>query len=447
MLLKAHTTEVKSLFKLAAPVALAHVAGMTMQLVDTAFVGRLGAEAIGGVSIGNAVYVMFMVIGVGVLLGVDFLISHAFGAGRLEECHSTLVQSLYLGLIASLPAIAVMYWTSNFLGLLGVDPNVAVQAGIYLKWLGFSLLPFLLFTACRQYLQGMGVAGPILMILLVANIVNAFFNWVFVFGKLGMPVMGVAGSGLATCIARSYAFIATLAYLILRDRKLDLGLSKVSLKFSYRRLSKMVRLGLPAAIQLLLEVGMFALATMLAGRLGAVPLAAHQIALHLASIAFMIPLGLSAASAVRVGQALGQGHRHKAVRVGWTALAMSVVVMAISGLTFYVAAEPLMKLFTNDAAVISTGASLMLIAAFFQLFDGIQVVGTGVLRGWGDTRSPMVANLIGHWVFGLPAGMLLCFWAGWGVQGLWIGLSTGLISVALLLLWVWNRRVRVTVHV
>lgn len=439
--MKSRTSEVGSLYKLAAPVALAHVAGMAMQLVDTAFVGRLGAEAIGGVSIGNAVYATFMVLGIGVLLGVDYLISHAFGAGRLRECHSILVQSLYLAVFASLPAIALMYGASYFLGMLGIEPAVAVQAGIYLKWLSFSLLPFLLFSAFRQYLQAMGVAGPILVILLIANIVNAFFNWVFVFGNLGFPKMGVAGSGFATCLARTYSVVAIALYVLLRDRKQSLGLAKVSLKISYKRLGQLIRLGMPAGIQLLLEVGVFALATMLAGRLGAVPLAAHQIALHLASIAFMIPLGLSAAAAVRVGQALGQGHQHRAVRVGWTALGMSVVVMSVSGLTFYVAAEPLMRLFTIDEAVISTGASLMLIAAFFQLFDGIQVVGTGVLRGWGDTRSPVIANLVGHWLFGLPAGTLLCFWAAWGVRGLWIGLSTGLISVALMLLWVWSRRV------
>lgn len=435
-------SEIKSLAKLAFPVALGHVANMAMQVVDTMFVGRLGPEAIGGVSAANAVFAVVMVLGIGIMLGVDYLVARAFGAGKYDECHRTLVQALYLAVGYSLPCMVLMYFAANLFGRFGVAPEVALQAGQYMRWLTWSLLPTLLFAAYRQYLQALGVAAPVMVIMVIANAVNALGNWLFVFGSAGAPRLGIAGSGLSTCLARVYMLLALAAYIYLRDRKMKLGLARVSWAFSRERLREMVRLGLPAAGQLGLEVGVFALSTLLAARLGATSLAAHQIVLHVASVMFMFPLGLSVAATVRVGQAIGQGQGHRASRIGWTALAMGAGFMCCSGIGLYLVAHPLLRAFTTDAAVIAAGTTLLLIAAFFQLFDGVQVVGTGVLRGIGNTRASMLANLFGHWGLGLPIGAVLCFKAGWGVSGLWIGLCTGLVSVALMLLYVWSRKAR-----
>jgi len=434
------SSEVKHLFRLAAPVAAAHLANMIMQLVDTFFVGRLGATAIGGVSVGNALFATLMVVGIGLLLGIDFVASKAFGAGRLNEVHRCLVQAVYLAVFIAVPFTLLMLVSTGFFAAFGITSDVAVQGELYLKTVSLSLLPLLVFMAFRQYLQAMGIAAPVLWILVVANIVNAFANWVFVWGKLGVTSMGVTGSGLATFIARSMALVAIVAYTIWNDRRKKLGLQHVSKKPKRKEILSLVRLGLPAGAQLLLEVGVFATATLLAGRMGAAPLAAHQIVLHIASCTFMIPLGLSAAGAVRVAQALGAGQPHRAVRIGWTALGMAVSFMAFSGLTLYLLSWHLMRIFTFDPNVIQLGQSLMLIAALFQLSDGIQVTATGILRGIGDTRSSMYANLAGHWFVGLPIGFLMGFSWNRGVQGIWIGLSIGLTLVAAALAFAWSKQ-------
>jgi len=209
-----------------------------------------------------------------------------------------------------------------------------------------------------------------------------------------------------------------------------------------RRLAELTRLGLPAALQVTLEVGVFAAATALAGRLDANSLAAHQIALTAASVTFMVPLGVSSAGAVRVGQAIGRRDPEAAAWAGWTALLVGTSFMAFAALSFVLLGAPIVKSFTTDATVIAMGARLLLVAAAFQLFDGLQVVSTGILRGLGDTRTPMLCNLVGHWCLGLPLAWALCFPAGWGVFGLWVGLSAGLIGVGAVLVWVWSRRVR-----
>lgn len=435
-------SEVKSLVKLALPVAAAHIANMAMQVVDTLFVGRIGAEAIGGVSAGSAIYAVVMVLGIGIMLGVDYLVSHSFGAGKIEDCHRSLVQAVYLAVFFSIPCMVLMYFSGSWFAAFGIEPGVAAQGERYMRWLTWSLLPLLLFTAYRQYLQALGVAAPVMVIMVLANIVNAFANWLFIFGNWGMPKLEISGAGLATCIARVYMLVALVLYIYLRDRRLNLGLSKVSWQISRARMRELLRLGLPAALQLGLEVGVFAFVTLLAGRLSATALAAHQIVLHIASVMFMVPLGLSVAAAVRVGHALGQGSRHRAARIGWTALGLGAGFMCVSGVTLYLIKIPLLSAFTKDATVIATGGTLLLIAAFFQLFDGVQVVATGVLRGIGNTRASLMANLLGHWGLGLPVGALLCFRVGWGASGLWIGLCLGLIAVALMLLWVWARKAK-----
>jgi MATE family multidrug resistance protein len=225
-------------------------------------------------------------------------------------------------------------------------------------------------------------------------------------------------------------------------RRRGAGHPDVRFAIDPRRVRRLVALGLPAASQLSLEVGAFAATTALAGRLDPVSSASHQIALNVASLAFMIPLGLASASAVRVGHAVGARDQTRAGRAGWTALVTGGVVMLAIGVIMFVVPEAVIGVFTSDAQVVEIGAGLLGIAAAFQLFDGTQAVATGVLRGVGDTRTPMVMNVIGHWLLGLPVGYVLCFGLGWGVTGLWLGLSLGLVFVAIVLTATWARRTR-----
>jgi MATE family multidrug resistance protein len=234
-----------------------------------------------------------------------------------------------------------------------------------------------------------------------------------------------------------------LGYILYHDRRRRTGLFRVSFRLEISRMTELLRLGFPAGGQIALEFGVFAVATALVGKLDSISLAAHQIALTAASFTFMVPLGVSSAGAVRVGQALGRGDPRAAELAGWTALLLGGGFMACGSLCFLLFPSAIVKVFTSDASVVSAGVSLLFVAAFFQLFDGVQVVATGILRGAGDTRTPMFSTLVGHWIFGLPIGVSLCFLLGWGVVGLWVGLSIGLIALGIVLLFVWSRRVHI----
>ncbi len=439
-----HTSaaELRALSRLAGPVIIAELGWMAMWIVDTMLVGRVGTEAIGAVSVGGNLFFTIAVFGIGLLLGLDYTVAHAHGAGRMRDAHEALVDGMVLATVAAAALTVVAYAALPLLPRLGVNRDVLTQARPYFLATLWSLLPLLLFTALRRYLQALGLVLPFMVTIVTANVVNAIAGWALIFGKLGAPALGAEGAGWAACVSSVYMFVALAGYVLWHERRRASGLFHVSLRPRLARLRRLARLGLPAAAQMTLEVGVFGCATMLAANLDPSALAAHQLALSAAATSFMVPLGISSAAAVRVGQALGRGDVDGARRAGWVALAVGSMVMLSSGLAFVLAPRAILRAFTADAAVIETGVVLLRVAAFFQLFDGLQVAATGVLRGTGDTRTPMIANLGGHWLLGLPIGYVLCFRRGYGIAGLWIGLSLGLVAVALTLLYAWSRRLR-----
>jgi MATE family multidrug resistance protein len=424
---------------LALPVILGELGWMGMGIVDVWMVGQLGPEVIGAVGIGRAVYITVAIVGLGMLLGLDTLVSQSHGAGRLEDCHRWLVQGLYLGLLLSVPLTATLLLCLPLLSLWGFDPDVLTMITPYLRVISWSILPLLIYTASRRYLQALNLVRPVMFALLSANLINAFCNWVLIFGNLGAPRLGVKGAGFATLF--SYLYMATLLLIIAlrQGRGAEPAVFTSRTRFDLSSLKRLVHLGFPVSVQLSLEISVFALATMLAGRLDAYQLAAHQIVLIVASTSYMLPLGVSSAAAVRVGQAFGRQSPGEAARAGWTALLLGSVAMLAAALCFVLMPRQLLELFTTDARVIATGISLFAMAALFQLFDGTQVVATGALRGAGDTRSAVYWNLCGHWLFGLPLGYYLCFTLDMGVLGLWIGLSAGLVLIGSGLVYVWAR--------
>ena len=428
------------MLNLAVPVVVAEMSWVTMGTVDILMVRALGPSAIGAVGVGSMLFLALAVFGIGVLLGLDTVIAQSFGAGQRDECHRWFVHGVVMSVILTIPLTLVAWVAIARLDLWGFDLTVLNLTEPYLRIVTWSVLPLLLYTAFRRYLQAMGVVKPTMVILLTANLVNVLANWMLIHGNLGAPALGVDGAGWATFISRSYLALGLLSVVVWRDARTDYGLRRVSWVIERSRLRQLLWLGLPAAMQVTLEVGVFSAASALAGRLAPVALAAHQITLNMASFTFMVPLGLASAAAVRVGHAVGRQDTYGANQAGWTAVMLGVFCMAFASAIFLLIPSRLMGLFTVDLTVVDLGVTLLFVAAIFQIFDGLQGVLTGALRGLGDTRTPMFLNLAGHWAFGLPLGYTICFVLGYGVVGLWIGLSAGLIVVSLLLLMVWSRR-------
>ena len=425
----ARTSDIRYLLNLALPVVVAELGWMAMGVVDTIMVGHLGPTAIGAVSLGNAVFDVAGIFGIGLLLGLDTYVSQAYGASQRHECEWWLWQGLWLALLASVPLMLALAITEPLLSALGVQPSVLYEARPYIQAMVWSLVPLLLYSALRRYLQGIAKVRIVMVALVSANIVNAVGNKIFV------EIFGVAGVGWATCASRVYMFSVLAVYAVLDDRHL-LGRSRF---VQFHAIRQLLSLGIPAAGQILLEVGVFATATVLSGRLRTESLAAHHIVLTIAGTTFMVPLGISSATAVAVGHALGSGDPERAKRLGWYAIGIAAAFMSTMALTLFLVPTTLLELFTANTTVLAIAVPLLFVASIFQIFDGIQVTVTGAMRGAGDTRTPMYANLMAHWLIGLPSGYYLCFIAGMDVAGIWTGLSAGLVIVGSILLFAWWR--------
>lgn len=423
---------------LAVPVVLSELGWMAQGVVDTIMVGRLGPAAIGAVALGNAVYYTPSLFGIGLLLGLDTLVSQAYGRQDHDDCHRWLAQGVYLACILTVPLMALLAFASSNLTHFGIMPAVAKPASSYLLLLNLGTLPLLLYGGTRRYLQGVGQVRVITVTYVLANLINWAGNWVLIYGKLGFPALGVNGSAISTCFARLFMAATLLGFAWRYERRRGHPLFRHWAGPSMERLMSLVRLGAPAAGQILLEVGAWNLSTFAASYLTPVELATHSIALNYASVSYMVPLGVSAAAAVSVGHAVGAEDLHKARRAGWLALGLGTAFMLLAAVVFLVAPLPLIRLYTNDPRVLAVGPSLLWIAAAFQIFDGIQTVATGALRGLGETRVPMLANLVGYWVLGLPMGLSLCFLLHRGIFGLWLGLTLALVVIALTLLRRWR---------
>jgi MATE family, multidrug efflux pump len=431
--------ELRALVALAVPVVLSELGWMAQGVVDTIMVGRLGPAAIGAVALGNAVCYTPSLFGVGLMLGLDTLVAQAYGREDHDECHRWLAQGVYVACIATPLIMTLIGLASLGFTRFGITPEVAAPASSYLNILNWGTLPLLLYAATRRYLQGVGQVRVITVSYVLANLVNWFGNWVLIYGKLGMPALGVRGSAISTVASRVLMALVLLGFAWRYERQRGHPLFRHWSAPQIARLQRLARLGLPAASQILLEVGAWNLATFAVGYLNPVALATHQIVLNYASITYMVPLGISAAAAVSVGHAVGAGDAARARRAGWLALALGTSFMLGAALVFLAVPAPLIKLYTFDPRVLAVGPGLLAIVAAFQVFDGIQTVSTGALRGLGETRVPMLANLVGYWVLGLPLGFFLCFGLRQGIHGMWIGLTLALIVIAMTVLIRWRR--------
>jgi len=429
--------EGRKLLSLAIPVAATQLSTMLLGFVDTVMVGRVSVDAISAASLANVWIFGTIMFANGIVMGIDPLITQAHGAGEPRTLALTLQRGAVLSLLLSVPVAGLFLFTEQVLLFAGQDPELARVAGEYAAVQAPSVPFFLAYTALRQYLQGRELVRPALWVILIANVFNVGFNWVLIFGNLGFPALGVVGAGYATALTRAVGFVGLLlwvrAFGLHRGAWLAWGRESVN----PRALAAIAAVGLPVAIQHSLEIWAFSGAALLAGWLGSVQLAAHTVALNMAALAFMIPLGVSQGAVTRVGNLLGARRPADAQRAAWVAMALGGAVMSVSATAFVVLRHWLPRIYTPEPEVIAMCAAILPIAAAFQIFDGIQVVGCGVLRGMGETRPAAWFNLVGYWVLGLPLGGWLAFRADWGLAGIWWGLCLGLAIVAgSLVLWI-----------
>ncbi len=430
------------MIRLAAPLAAAELGWMAMGFVDVVMAGRLGPAAMGAGGVGSMLFFPIVIAGSGLLSGMDTLVSQAFGAKDEGECRRTLAAGMWLSLAAAPVATVLLLATIPLLRALGTNPEVMAQLDPYVKALSTSVPPLMVYSVLRRYLQARDVVRPITFAVVSANLINFAGNWLLMYGNWGAPRLGLTGSGISTAAARAYIGLVLVGALVAHERREGLRRLRGEWRPRARRIWRLLALGAPAAAQIAVEGAVFGIVSVMAAKLDAVSLAAHTVAVNVISITYMVPLGISAAAAVRVGQATGRRDARGAAAAGWTALALGASFMGTAGVVLFAAPRAVARLYAPEAAVIAVSASLLWIAAFFELFDGLQVVATGALRGLGDTRTPAAAHFAGYWIFGLPIAWALCFRYGWGVRGLWIGLTVALILIGTVLIVAWRRASR-----
>ena len=425
--------ELRAMIRLAVPIVAVQLGQMLMGVVDTIMVGRVSAEAIAAVALGNLYFFGAAIFGMGALMALDPVVAQAVGAGDTVAVARGVQRGLVLSLGLSAVATALLLPARPVLALLHQPPGVADVAATFARVEIAGILPFYIFGALRQSLQAQKRIAPIVGAMIVGNLTNVALNYVWIYGKLGFPAGGAVGSAWATVVARwvMLALLLAVAWRSLRPQLLPWRRESLD----WEPLRRMVVLGAPIGIQYELEYGVFAVVGIMMGWMGTAQLAGHQVALNLASLAFMVPLGVSASAAVLVGHAVGRGDAAEARRAAAAGLVCGVGFMSASALVMLLVPTFLARIYTPDPGVVALAASLIPIAGVFQVFDGIQVVSIGILRGVADTRAPMIINVLGFWLVGLPVSAVLGFGAGGGPRGLWWGLTVGLVFVALVLIW------------
>ena len=423
--------EVRDLLVLAGPIIASQLGQIGMNASDTVMVGPLGAVPLAAAGLGSSLHFVVLMVGAGVIVGMNPLVSQAFGAGRFGECRHYLWQGSILGLGLSVPVAALTLLGEPIALLFGQDPDVAALTGAYMAALAPGIPPVMLFMAQRQFLEAMGHTRPAMFVTLLALLLNIALNRVLIFGLGPVPPLGVVGSGWATTLVRWFMFGALLAWMARGPRlsPFHTGMAR-PWRPAPSTLRRIARIGSPIGLQFGLEVGLFSFAAVMMGWFGPVELAAHQVTINIAATTFMVALGTSMAGSVRVGQHIGARRPSAARRAVLATYLLAVGFMGACALVFVSIPESLIALYTRDPQIIEVGGRLLLVAAAFQLFDGGQVAGIGVLRGAGDTQVPMLLAAAGYWGAGVGTALLLGFVMPYGPVGVWLGLCAGLAAVA-----------------
>lgn len=404
-----------------------------MGVIDNAMVGRVGPVPLAAASIANGLFFTLLVIGIGISFAISPLTAIATGAQNDDDCSEIYRQSFYINSITGILLCLTAYFAADIIEYLNQPEEVKLLAIPYLKILAFTMIPMMYFQQNRQFIEGLSIMRPAMIITIAANGVNAFGNWVFIYGNLGVPAYGLDGAGYATFISRAFMAV-TLALFIYRSTAFKkFSLNPFPFVFKKEWSGKIFKLGAGSASQFFFEVTAFWLAAVMVGWLGAIPLASHQIAISVAAVTYMVSVGISTAASIRVGNFIGRGDISGAGESGKASLLLTSGIMAGFALILVLLSDFLPAIFVYDIAVKEKASQLLLIAALFQIFDGTQAVGLGVLRGITDVKIPTVITFIAYWAIGLPVAYFFGFIFKWGVFGIWGGLSVALGVSAFLL--------------
>ncbi|HEY5921707.1 MAG TPA: MATE family efflux transporter [Kofleriaceae bacterium] len=416
------TSEAREMIWLAAPLVAQQAGHHLMGVVDAAMLGRYSDAALAAAGLGNNVYFAITCVGMGIVMGMDTIVPQALGAGRVDDARRAVGAGVRLAIIVGLLAMLLVLASPSLLVYANVDREVLAEAKPFLYMRSIGVLPFLITVALRSYLAAHGMTRPMVIAVIAGNILNALLDIVLIYGvdALDIPAFGVIGAASATTIV---SFMTALLY-ALGVQQLDRGITRP--RSTAADLVAIARYGGPVGGQLLAEVGIFGVASVLAAYIGKIPAGAHSVALNLSSLTFSFSLGIASATSVRVGRAVGAGDLALARRRGMLGLSLGLIVMACFAAVFVILPGVLAAGFTDKQAVVTATIPLLQIAALFQLSDGTQAIAAGALRGRGDTRATLWGNLLGHYGVGLPIMLGLGFGAGYGAPGLWWGLSVGL---------------------
>ncbi|MEX2565217.1 MAG: MATE family efflux transporter [Cyclobacteriaceae bacterium] len=436
MMIKAiFKTNFDKTFSLAYPVMLSQLGQVMVGVADNVMVGRLGAEVLAAASLANSIFFLILMFGIGISMAITPMVAAADGEGKKGRIGRLLNNGFVINSITSLFLFFLILMISPGLHYLNQPSEVVVLAIPYLLIITFSLLPFMFFQTFKQFMEGLSQTKQAMYITVVFNLINIGLNWLLIYGNWGFPALGLNGAGWATLISRLLMGLAIYIY-VKKSKRYVKYFYGLSFKNIYKPIIlKMLRIGIPTGMQFVFEVGAFSTAAIFMGWIGVNALASHQIAINLASISYMMASGLSAAAMVRVGNQLGKRDIPKLRQVGFSIFGMVMAFMLIFAIVFIAFRNYLPLIYINDLEVVEMAASLLVIAGFFQLSDGLQVVGLGALRGLSDVKVPTLVTLVAYWVIGLPLGYILAFWFGFNELGIWIGLLTGLTLTAILLIY------------
>jgi multidrug resistance protein, MATE family len=430
--LKSHFSKT---FYLAYPVMLSQLGQVMVGVADSMMVGRLGAEPLAAASLANSIFFVVFMFGIGVSMAMTPLVAMADGKKKTKRIENLFKNGLVINLATGIILFLLIVLFSTQIGYMG-QPDQVVELTIpYLTIITFSLLPFMIFQTFKQFAEGLSQTKQAMYIIVFSNLFNIFLNWVLIYGNLGFPAMGLNGAAWATLLSRIVMAIA-IAYYVWNSKRYKSYKIKINFQgLSFPIITRMLNIGVPTGFQFIFEVGAFSSAAIMMGWIGVNALAAHQIAINLASISYMMASGISTAAMIRVSNLLGKNDIQMMRDAGFVSFIMVAIFMACTAIVFFVFKDFLPSLYIDDLSVIKLSASLLVIAGLFQLSDGIQVVGLGALRGLSDVKLPTYFTLIAYWVIGLPLGYYFSFYLGLAEQGIWYGLLIGLTITGLLLLY------------